>query len=536
MIKEQQKQDDSVVAPPQQQTNSPFFKGQTTLAQNAGAQPLQVGPAGGGPVNAGPVNAGAPTAGGPVNAGAPTAGGPVNAGTPTAATPAVDMDNERRSYIDSLKEYIKAAGENMAVSKVDAAMLDKMLKSWMEMYGKAEDIIRKIGSEKTPANAGAAGGAGGAAGVGAAPVTGDPALLEDVQKSFASAIRSLFIQASKTTQKPLIRLFLENSSKLPSWAWPDSGLFTGGNEKDKRAFAADFASALNDVSLLNEYGVMDRPKLEEILGRLNTLVDGAQVMIAGQLNNDNNLRTDLRVAYSNAVKSLLMGAAPALNSSLFKLYMEYRYGPKPQLIHEWADERFANINPPVPLGAGGVDPLTGDVTFLLNGFKVIIKPDGVLSGTGGSAETRSDPDPHYTTPGFSYAGGTVTAVDPVTMPTIIIKSNFQADAHKNGASGYGRGTTENDKKHGDTTLSDHEASHARDYISFINANAAPRFGGKVGQTVNQFHTATTDYQRALSAYFGSMGRTSELLTDCVGKPTIEEFYAAKGQVSPVRCH
>jgi hypothetical protein len=531
MIKEQQKQDDSVVAPPQQQTNSPFFKGQTTLAQNTGAQPLQVGPSGavpsaGGPSGAVPVTAG-PSGAVPVTAG-PSAGGPVN----VAATPSVDMDNERRIYIDGLKEYIKTAGENMAVSKVDAAMLDKMLKSWMEMYGKAEDIIGKIGSEKAAGGAagtGGAGGAGGAAGAGSAggaTVTGDPALLESVQKSFASSIRSLFIQASKTTQKPLIRLFLENSSKLPTWAWPDSGLFTGGNEKEKRAFAADFASALNDVSLLNQYGVMDRPKLEEILGRLNTLVDGAQVMIAGQLNNDNNLRTDLRVAYSNAVKSLLMGAAPALNSSLFKLYMEYRYGPKPQLIHEWADERFSNINPPVPLGAGGVDPLTGDVTFILNGFKVIIKPDGVLSGT----------DPHYTTPGFSYAGGTVTAVDPVTMPTIIIKSNFQADAHKNGPSGYGRGTTDNDKKHGDTSLSDHEASHARDYISFINANPAPRFGGKVGQTVNQFHTATTDYQRALSTYFGSMGRTSELLTDCVGKPTIEEFYAAKGQVSPVRCH
>jgi len=437
------------------------------------------------------------------------------------ATPVTDTD--RRSYVDSARDYIRSAAQMFQVSKVDAATFERVLTGWLNMSANIESIIAQIqGNAGTPAQ--------GAPSTGGPPA-GDPVLLEDTRKDFSTAIRTLFVAAAAQLKKPLIRLYLENMYRLPAWAWPDSGLFTGGNEKDKRTFAGDFAKALADTALFGGYSKLDRAKLEEVLGRLNTLVDDAQVMIAGQLGNDNNLRHDLQTSYSSAVNTLLTRAAPTIGSSVFSLYTEYRYGAKTRLIHEWADEVFSGITAPLPMGTGGPDPLTGEVSFMLNGFKVIILPDGTKSDEGGVTSS----DLKYLTPGSTNSGGKITGFDPLIPPTIRIQTKYGPGAGPGVSSGYGKGTTAGDKQHGDTTLGYHEGSHARDFLTSISARPAPAFGGTVGSTIKTFHGAIAAYQAALSAYMGTLNRGSELLTDCVGKPTIEEFYKADGKVSPVAC-
>jgi hypothetical protein len=83
-------------------------------------------------------------------------------------------------------------------------------------------------------------------------------------------------------------------------------------------------------------------------------------------------------------------------------------------------------------------------------------------------------------------------------------------------SAYGRGTTKEDEAAGNTTLGFHESCHRADYLTFLKTKAMPTFGGKVGQTEQQYSAAITALSNAIAKYFTDMDRDSFVRTDEVG--------------------
>ena len=59
-----------------------------------------------------------------------------------------------------------------------------------------------------------------------------------------------------------------------------------------------------------------------------------------------------------------------------------------------------------------------------------------------------------------------------------------------------RGTTEEDKAAGNTTLGFHEGQHGLDYIKYLKENPLPQFLGKVGMQAEDDKTAMSAYQSA----------------------------------------
>jgi hypothetical protein len=492
-----QKKEESVTPPPPPVQASPFFAPNPAVSRDASPAKNQAAAPFASPVSSGAVNSSNPM-------GSPQA---AKAGGQTARNGDTSMDQERRAFVNGARDYIAASADVYKLQKPGQATLDKVIPRWVAMAQKAEGVVQQIQGGQ-----------------------GDPALLEATHRDFATAFRTLLITAAPQLNRPAIRVYLENMYRLPVWAWPDSGVFAGADDKQKRTFAADFATALQDAALFGGYGTLDKVKLEGILGGLKNLVDGAQVMIAGQLASDNTLRQNLRDAYRQAIQTLLTRAAPAMGSSLFTLYVQYRYGSN-SLIHEWGDQVVPRMTGTLPQGTPAPDPRTGQVSFMLNGFLVHILPDGTKRDRGG--ETKSHV--HGQLPGATAPGGVVTHIDGPATPAITIQTLYGPGTSPDRTSGYGRGTTAADKLHGDTTLSYHEGSHATDYLAFIAANPAPVFGGTVGSTFDNFKDARKAYGDALHAFGRQLDKESELKTDCVGSPDIMNYYRAQGRIPPANC-
>lgn len=157
-----------------------------------------------------------------------------------------------------------------------------------------------------------------------------------------------------------------------------------------------------------------------------------------------------------------------------------------------------------------------DGTFPLNGITVTIQPDLTVDELESAAKTNYDPK--YGTAGFSFEGDKVTAFTPVPPVTVSIQTLYRKDAKPGDASAYGRGTTAEDKKAGNTTLRFHESQHGKDFLDYLGANPPPVFAGKVGMKTADFKAAQQRYLDAMKAYFKKMEAQSEIKTDCVGTP------------------
>jgi len=87
---------------------------------------------------------------------------------------------------------------------------------------------------------------------------------------------------------------------------------------------------------------------------------------------------------------------------------------------------------------------------------------------------------------------------------------------KKGNSAYGRGTTAEDKKAGNTSLEFHESCHIEDLKKYLDSHPLPEFTGKEGMTVDEFKAEVAKYDEALKKYWEAAGQASEQSTDCVG--------------------
>jgi hypothetical protein len=182
--------------------------------------------------------------------------------------------------------------------------------------------------------------------------------------------------------------------------------------------------------------------------------------------------------------------------------------------------------------------ITQDETKTINGISVTIKTDQMnASGvTEGEGDTAMAVDPG-STPGFDHDGpadeskidkkkNKVTKiVDPMPVITATIQTRYKSSSSPAGKSAYGRGTTEQDKKDGNTSLGFHESCHRQDHMDFVKNNALPKFGGKVGQTIEAYESEVDKYNDAVTKYQDKSAEESEKTTDQVGSPTKAEFDA-----------
>jgi hypothetical protein len=155
----------------------------------------------------------------------------------------------------------------------------------------------------------------------------------------------------------------------------------------------------------------------------------------------------------------------------------------------------------------------------------------------GTAETTFDNDVMAVTPvpAWEEKNGKkiVTKIAaPLSVKGVMkIHTRYGTGATANQPSGYGRGTTEEDIKAGNTSLGFHESCHRVDLLSYATTTPLPKFAGKVGMDVDTFDQAGTEFRAQMGSYFTTMQSQSELKTDEVGY-TKAKYEANGPRVSP----
>lgn len=82
---------------------------------------------------------------------------------------------------------------------------------------------------------------------------------------------------------------------------------------------------------------------------------------------------------------------------------------------------------------------------------------------------------------------------------------------------WGRGTTDDDKVKKNTTVGFHESCHIADYKAWLQGQAIPTFGGKVGDTRAKYDAACDKFTAEWNDYFGRAEALSTARTDEVGR-------------------
>lgn len=424
---------------------------------------------------------------------------------PTTTTTATPTEADIRQLVNDAIQFLTGSADFYRLAVVDSARLERTLSGWITMATTYPDLI-------------------------ATRLNNDAALLQSFQQAFNNAVRVLFtryasVPANNTT---VINLYLSNLHRLPEWSRPNVAGFNLTNDTQRRNFVTEYTTALNNSSLFQGFSAITTAQLESVLGYLFTLTTDTQNMLATNLNNDTTLLAALRPAYSAAINNLLSRAALSITGeSVFSLFIRYRY-QRSNMIHEWADQQLSGTTVAVPLGVSP-DPLTGDITFTLNGYNVTIRSDGRQTEAG--ATTHGDFAQVNVPYQYNQANNRITSFTAPPSPSITIWTDYGPGLSPTVSSGYGRGTTAEDTRLGNTTLGYHERSHSRDFLSFLANTAPPVFGGAVGQTVTTFSAALTTYRNALAR----MARASELATDCVGTPNIVQYHRSHGTTTTVVC-
>ncbi|QEL18401.1 hypothetical protein [Limnoglobus roseus] len=155
--------------------------------------------------------------------------------------------------------------------------------------------------------------------------------------------------------------------------------------------------------------------------------------------------------------------------------------------------------------------------------------DGTTNDTGTQGNTSFTPEgavgsgqSFFGTPGFAFVTKNGQALITKINGPVQIKGNvkiqtvYGPNADATQTSGYGRGTTPDDEKAGNTTLGFHESCHRSDYLNYLRTKPFPTFTGRVGMTRVAYEKAVADFQKAIEKYFADMDKDSLQRTDEVG--------------------
>jgi len=146
--------------------------------------------------------------------------------------------------------------------------------------------------------------------------------------------------------------------------------------------------------------------------------------------------------------------------------------------------------------------------------------------TGGITKYESVPTTGRTiissTPGYEWKPtGRLKVISKVKGPAEIkaiikIQTSYGSKSKPEHLSAYGKGTTPEDKRTGNSSLGFHEACHRNDFLEYLKIKPLPTFSGKVGMTLQQYTKAAESFISAVDKYFSDMDKYSKRKTDEVG--------------------
>lgn len=178
-------------------------------------------------------------------------------------------------------------------------------------------------------------------------------------------------------------------------------------------------------------------------------------------------------------------------------------------------ETAAGISSPVPFGAER--GRRGERSATVGGIAVTLLPDA--TSTARSMRGKATTGIRFNQASITWRRnrqGIVTRINGPAAPEATIQTTYGPGTSAAVPSGYGRGTTAEDRAAGQTTLGFHEGRHGVDFLRYMAANPFPVFAGAPGMTEAEVRTAATAYLEARRVYAQTIQRLSVEATDCVG--------------------
>jgi len=106
--------------------------------------------------------------------------------------------------------------------------------------------------------------------------------------------------------------------------------------------------------------------------------------------------------------------------------------------------------------------------------------------------------------------------------SVTIQTKYLIGTDRESNSAYGKGTTEEDKESGKTTLRYHEGCHGEAFIMFLQLNPTPEFKGKIGMRVVDYEKAIRVWKEQTETYVDNLMKYGDDFVDNVG--TTKEQY------------
>lgn len=236
------------------------------------------------------------------------------------------------------------------------------------------------------------------------------------------------------------------------------------------------------------------------------LMETQRVLPGSRTLRQNNMLALQRVVGNSAVQRLMIQredeAADAGDAEAEKKRVE-------------REEFQKGVSTPVPIDAviG-----KGKATIEVGGAIVTILPDGKSKDKKlkGQAVT-SGGITGWGIPGYvTGTDGKIESFDEIKTPKVSIQTVYGPETKASDVSSYGRGTTEEDKEAGTTSLGFHEGMHGKATLDYLENNPLPKFAGAIGDTEAVFKAARDDYEKKMKEAEAELQKVQIATVDCVG--------------------
>lgn len=267
-----------------------------------------------------------------------------------------------------------------------------------------------------------------------------------------------------------------------------------------------------------------------ILELLRTAATGERASIVSNIGRE-RIWEDFSGANLRAVEAMTLTAADFSRNALVERLkalprdelLEYRDNALEADVRTNIDKILAMQNITTPLGIDANFDATGTATQTVNGFDVTVLPDQYNDATVPEnmafTEVILQPTPPQNV--MVDSQNIVASFNPPPPIRVQIRTRYRRsreDSNKSDGSQYGRGTTNEDKTKGNTSVKFHESRHGIDAFEFLRNNPPPQFTGTAGITLDEFNKAVDDYEKAVTDYSRREQLFSIERSDCPGTP------------------